>query len=101
MDVPQCNLANYVLSSKVGTVKGLWSLEYQITVEQSLLINPTVYQLLQEDFEETCHNQNVYVSQDYGNLIGYAYLSLEYSAFVYTAQREYQIRLEVQNKYST
>ena len=39
-------LANYVLRSKVGIVKGLWSLEYQISVEQSLLINPTVSQLL-------------------------------------------------------
>ena len=47
-----------------------------------------------------CAIKGHYVSQDYVNLIGYTYLSLEYSAFVYTAQKEYQIRLEVQNKYS-
>ena len=44
---------------------------------------PTFTLLL--DFDRSCHNQNVF--QGYINLIGYTYLSLEYSAFVCTAQK--------------
>ena len=76
-------------------MKGFWSLEYQITVEQSLSINPTVSQLLHSYWILI---EAVITKTTYINLIGYAYLSLEYSAFVYTAQKEYQIRLDVQNK---